>query len=105
MNVQTSAGFRFGGFVLDRNAGGLFRLSEHGTAVPLALGSRAFDVLCALVERHGDLVSKQAIMDAVWPDTAVEENADSWRISEYTSTGSIPAFFASRSTISACARG
>ena len=27
-----------------------------------------------LVERHGDLVSKQTIMDSVWSDTVVEEN-------------------------------
>jgi TolB-like protein/DNA-binding winged helix-turn-helix (wHTH) protein len=72
--VQTSAGVRFGGFVLDRSAGGLFRLDACGDPVSVPLGSRALDVLCALVGRAGELVSKQAIMDAVWPNTAVEEN-------------------------------
>jgi adenylate cyclase len=64
----------FGDFLLDRSAGGLFRLDEYGNRVPLPLGSRALDVLSVLVERHGDLVSKQTIMDSVWSDTVVEEN-------------------------------
>jgi adenylate cyclase len=74
VGVQAFAGFRFGGFILDRKAGGLFRLDESGNPVPVSLGSRALDVLCVLVERAGELVSKQTIMDAVWPNTAVEEN-------------------------------
>lgn len=74
MSLQTSAGFRFGGFLLDHSAGGLFRLDGHGGMVPIMLGSRALDVLGVLVERQGELVAKQTIMDAVWPDTAVEEN-------------------------------
>jgi DNA-binding winged helix-turn-helix (wHTH) protein len=74
MGLQISAGFRFGGFLLHHSAGGLFRLDRHGGAVPVMLGSRALDVLGVLVERQGELAPKQAIMDAVWPDTAVEEN-------------------------------
>ena len=71
---QISAGFRFGGFLLDRSAGGLFRLDGHGGRVLVMLGSRAVEVLGVLVKRQGELVPKQAIMDAVWPDTAVEDN-------------------------------
>jgi predicted ATPase/DNA-binding winged helix-turn-helix (wHTH) protein len=37
------------------------------------LGSRALEILCALVERHGELVSKNDLMARVWPDTFVEE--------------------------------
>ncbi|HTI79098.1 MAG TPA: winged helix-turn-helix domain-containing protein [Acetobacteraceae bacterium] len=74
MSTQISAGTRFGEFLLDRGAGGLFRVDQRGDPVPVSLGSRAFDVLCVLVEAAGKLVSKQAIMDAVWPSTAVEEN-------------------------------
>jgi DNA-binding winged helix-turn-helix (wHTH) protein len=40
---------------------------------PLALGSRAFEILVALVERAGELVSKSELMDRVWPNTFVEE--------------------------------
>jgi predicted ATPase/DNA-binding winged helix-turn-helix (wHTH) protein len=40
---------------------------------PLRLGSRALDVLIALVERAGELVSKDELMARVWPNTFVEE--------------------------------
>jgi predicted ATPase/DNA-binding winged helix-turn-helix (wHTH) protein len=41
--------------------------------VPLALGSRAFDVLACLASRPGQLVSKQALLDEVWAGLVVEE--------------------------------
>src|SRR5690348_16442036 len=61
----------FAGVRLDR--GGLFRRDQAGHSAPVALGSRALDVLGLLVERHGELISRDAIMEAVWLDTAVEE--------------------------------
>lgn len=61
-------------FRLDRRGGGLFQVDGDGRVVPVALGARALDLLCVLVERAGNEVSKNAIMDAVWPDVAVEEN-------------------------------
>lgn len=39
-----------------------------------AIGARAFDVLLALVERHDRVVSKNELMDLVWPGMVVEEN-------------------------------
>src|SRR4051812_39355257 len=48
------------------------RLLRDG--VPVALGSRAFDLLQALAERPGQLVGKDALMDLVWPDLVVQEN-------------------------------
>ena len=41
---------------------------------PVTLGARAFDVLCALVEQAGELVSKTQLFDLVWPGLIVEEN-------------------------------
>lgn len=41
---------------------------------PVALGSRAFDVLRVLVEKAGNLVRKDELMDQVWPGLVVEEN-------------------------------
>jgi non-specific serine/threonine protein kinase len=38
------------------------------------LGGRAFDVLIALIEARGSVVSKDALMARVWPNQMVEEN-------------------------------
>jgi predicted ATPase/DNA-binding winged helix-turn-helix (wHTH) protein len=40
---------------------------------PLKLGSRAFDILAALLERAGETIGKAELMARVWPDTVVEE--------------------------------
>jgi adenylate cyclase len=65
--------FHFEGFRLDSSGGGLFRLDQTGSAAPVALGSRALDLLGLLVQRQGELVSKDAIMETVWPGMVVEE--------------------------------
>ena len=41
---------------------------------PVKLGSRAFDMLVALVERRDRVVPKHELMDLVWPKLVVEEN-------------------------------
>src|SRR5579863_10410685 len=41
---------------------------------PVRLGSRAFDMLAVLIAANGALVSKNDILNQVWPDTFVEEN-------------------------------
>jgi predicted ATPase/DNA-binding winged helix-turn-helix (wHTH) protein len=40
---------------------------------PVRLGSRALEILVALVERPGELVSKRELIARVWPNTIVEE--------------------------------
>lgn len=42
--------------------------------VPIPLGARAFQLLLALVQRAGRLVTKDELLEAVWPDVVVEEN-------------------------------
>src|ERR1700731_1084442 len=64
----------FEGFRLDRRAGVLFRRDERGAFAPMAIGSRALDILGVLVERPRDLVSRADIIQAVWPGTAVEDS-------------------------------
>lgn len=64
-----TAAYRFGSFELQP---GQRRLLVDGR--PLALGPRAFDVLLALAERAGQLVSKNDLLDLVWPGLVVEEN-------------------------------
>ena len=48
---------------------------------PVKLGGRAFDVMMALIEAHGAVVSKNALMARVWPERIVEENNLQWQIS------------------------
>jgi len=42
--------------------------------VALRIGTRAFDILELLVRHQGHLVTKEQILEQVWPDTVVEEN-------------------------------
>ena len=65
--------FQFGQFCLNRRKGGLFRHDKDGGLVQIDIGSRACDVLWVLLERHGELVGKDEIMAAVWPDIVVTE--------------------------------
>ena len=41
---------------------------------PVRLGSRAFDILAALVERAGEVVGKEELIARAWPQTFVEES-------------------------------
>lgn len=62
--------YRFGEFQIDTAEGVLRR---NGEKIPL--NRRAFDVLRLLVERSGQVVSKQDFFDIVWMDTFVEDNS------------------------------
>jgi DNA-binding winged helix-turn-helix (wHTH) protein len=59
---------RFGQFQL---APARRQLLESGR--PVKLGARAFDILALLVERAGELVSKEELMARAWPTAVVEE--------------------------------
>jgi DNA-binding winged helix-turn-helix (wHTH) protein/pimeloyl-ACP methyl ester carboxylesterase len=61
--------FQFGPFHLDARER---RLARGGKAIPLRL--KVFDTLVVLVENAGRLVTKQELLEAVWPGTSVEEN-------------------------------
>src|ERR1700737_18988 len=64
--------FQFDDFRLDRR--GLCRRDAGGVFVPVAIGSRALDLLGVLVERPGSLVTKREIVAAVWPGMVVEDS-------------------------------
>jgi TolB-like protein/DNA-binding SARP family transcriptional activator len=64
-----SSSYRFGTFELQPNERRLLAGGE-----PVVLGPRAFDLLVALVERPGQLVTKEELLDCVWPNLVVEEN-------------------------------
>src|SRR5262245_46238708 len=68
MSLQTKHIYEFGPFRLDEAEHLLLR---DGEAVPLT--PKAFDLLIALVERHGRLLEKDELLRKVWPSTFVEE--------------------------------
>jgi TolB-like protein len=59
----------FGRFCLDLSQRQLAR-----DGVPIPLGSRALDILCALALARGEVVSKDELMTRVWPGLVVDEN-------------------------------
>jgi predicted ATPase/DNA-binding winged helix-turn-helix (wHTH) protein len=65
---------------------GRFQVLPHrreflAEGVPIALGSRAFDVLMTLIEAGGELVTKDEILSRVWPGMVVEEHSLQFHIS------------------------
>lgn len=67
-NGNTS--YAFGEFRLDPRAGQLGRGRQEVDLPP-----KAFQVLCYLVEQRGRPVPKQELMEAVWKDTFVTDDA------------------------------
>jgi len=63
----------FEDFRFDRR-GGLYRRDDTGAFVPVAIGSRGLDILGVLIERAGEVVTKDEIIAAVWPETVVEDS-------------------------------
>lgn len=68
MSLTTSRVYRFGEFELNPGARALIR---EGRSLPV--GSKAFDLLACLVTRAGKVVTKAELLEAVWPDSFVEE--------------------------------
>ena len=62
--------YRFGSFELRPDKR---RLLKDGATI--SLRPRAFDLLAALVDRAGHLVTKDELLDRVWPKMVVEEAA------------------------------
>ena len=69
MPSLTSNLYAFGEFRLDLHNRVLRRGDETVSLTP-----KAFEVLLLLVQHSGDLVSKDQLMKAVWPDSFVEES-------------------------------
>src|SRR5215831_9547237 len=65
---EPSTDYEFGPFRIDTSERQLLR---NGQVVPLT--RKAFDVLFALVQNCGHILSKDEVMKIVWPGTAVEE--------------------------------
>ena len=68
-DTTVGGAYQFGPFHLDVHER---RLSRGDEVIPLRL--KVFDTLLVLLENAGRLVTKQELLDRVWPETAVEEN-------------------------------
>ena len=61
--------YEFGEFRLDSGKRTLLRRGD-----PVSLTPKVFDTLLHLVQHHGKVIAKDDLIQAVWPDTVVEEN-------------------------------
>src|SRR5689334_18137943 len=65
---QRQTSYEFGPYLLDIAERQLLR-----SGIPLPLAPKVFDTLVVLVENYGKLLSKDALMCTLWPDSFVEE--------------------------------
>src|SRR6185369_12309136 len=64
----------FGNFRFNVATRELLEIQRDGTLSPISLGSRASDLLFLFVSRPGELITKDEIFDAVWPNLAVQDS-------------------------------
>src|SRR5438477_9686452 len=76
MNAPAARVYEFGDFRLDAGKRVLWR-----AGAPVPLRPRVFETLLFLVEHHDTVLDKERLMEAVWPDSIVEENNLSQHIS------------------------
>src|SRR5262245_54235664 len=65
---DTNQSYRFGDYELDVTEGVL-----RGDGVIVSLTLESFEVLLVLLERNGRVVSKEDLIERVWPDSFVDE--------------------------------
>ncbi len=79
--LKTARHYDFGSYRIDAVQKILLRDGQ-----PVSLTPKAFELLMTLVTRPGQIVEKDDLMDAVWPDTAVEESNLAFQISTLRKT-------------------
>ena len=67
-DVENAMIFAFGPFELDAE-----RLLLFFEGQPMALGPKVVETLLALIEHAGEVMSKDALLDRIWPEGYVEE--------------------------------
>jgi predicted ATPase/DNA-binding winged helix-turn-helix (wHTH) protein len=68
LEAGARATISFGSFRFDRTRRLLLKEGE-----PVRIGSRAFDLLIALIDRAGDVISRHELLDLVWRGMVVDE--------------------------------
>jgi Tol biopolymer transport system component/DNA-binding winged helix-turn-helix (wHTH) protein len=77
MNREAHSVYEFGEFRLDPHK----RVLTRAGGERIALTAKAFDALVHLIEHAGEVVTRTALNEALWPTTVVEENNLSQAIS------------------------
>src|SRR3954469_6221133 len=67
--MKTTELYEFDDFTIDPLRRNVHRLNDL-----IHLPPKVFDTLLTLVRHHGRVIEKNALIEAVWPDTVVEEN-------------------------------
>ena len=76
MSAKTQNSYLFEGFRLDTQPPGLWRDGELVSVPPKVL-----EMLILLVQKQGEIVTREELLDTVWPDTHVEEGNIKYTIS------------------------
>ncbi len=69
MSDRESPIYEFADYRLDAGKLMLWRVGE-----PIPLTPKVFDTLLLLVRRRGEILTKEELLQTIWPDTIVEEN-------------------------------
>jgi len=76
-SAVTAASYRFGPFSVDRAR---YRVLRGDT--PVEVTPKLLDLLLHLLDHAGELVTKEQLLDALWPDANVTDNALTQAVSE-----------------------
>jgi len=77
VTAAPASAYRFGPFCVDRAA---YRLTRDGK--PVEITPKLLDLLLHLLDHAGTLVTKEDLLDALWPDANVTDNALTQAVSE-----------------------
>ena len=87
--------YRFGDYIVDRAA---YRLTRHGESIDVT--PKLLDLLLHLLDHAGTLVTKEDLLDSLWPGANVTDNALAQAVSEFRQAlgddAGAPAFIVSR---------
>ena len=76
--MASDSQYEFGSYRLDAQSGMLFR---EGEGERVALSPKVAELLVALVQAEGSVLTREQLLQQVWPDTVIEEGGLSSHIS------------------------
>src|ERR1700730_2070398 len=70
--MASDSQYEFGSYRLDAQSGMLFR---EGEGERVALSPKVAELLVALVQAEGSVLTREQLLQQVWPDTVIEEGS------------------------------